>query len=450
MTPAARPLWQRFLIFLLPLMLANILQSMSGTINNIYVGQLLGVESLAAVSLFFPIMFFLIAFVIGISAGATVLIGQAWGAGEIDRVKEVIGTTLTTTFLAGIIVACLGTIFIDRIMLVLGAPLNILDDAARYARVMLVGMPVFFIFLIATSVLRGVGDTVTPLYALTLSIVVGLTVTPALIQGWMGLPQIGVSAAAVATILGSTASLTFLVLYLRLRGHPIAPDAVLLRHLRVRMPTLLTVLRIGIPTAIQTAAASVAAIVVVGLVNQFGSDATAAYGAVNQVLNYVQFPAISIGIAASIFAAQAIGAGQSGRLPGITRTALLTNLGLTGGLIALAYAFSRDLMALFIKNPDVVDVAQTLLHIVLGSVVLFGASSILAGVMRASGAVIMPMLFSLGAILLVQLPTAVLLSRTALGLHGIWWGYVASFSTMLALNAWYYLRVWKRQPIQKL
>src|SRR5690606_41963109 len=114
MTPAARPLWQRFLIFLLPLMLANILQSMSGTINNIYVGQLLGVESLAAVSLFFPIMFFLIAFVIGISAGATVLIGQAWGAGEIDRVKEVIGTTLTTTFLAGIIVACLGTIFIDR------------------------------------------------------------------------------------------------------------------------------------------------------------------------------------------------------------------------------------------------------------------------------------------------------------------------------------------------
>lgn len=450
MTPAASPLWQRFLIFLLPLMLSNILQSLSGTINNIFVGQLLGVESLAAVSLFFPIMFFLIAFVIGISAGATVLIGQAWGAGQIDRVKEVIGTTLTTTFLAGILVAILGTIFIDRIMLVLGAPVNILDDAARYARVMLLGMPVFFAFLIATSVLRGVGDTVTPLYALALSIVIGLTVTPALIQGWMGLPRIGVSAAALATILGSTASLAFLAVYLRARRHPVAPDAVLLHHLRIRLPTLLTVLRIGIPTAIQTAAASVAAIVVVGLVNRFGSDATAAYGAVNQVLNYVQFPAISIGIAASIFAAQAIGAGQAGRLPGITRTALMTNLCLTGGLIALAYAFSRDLMALFIRNPDVVDVAQTLLHIVLGSVVLFGASSILAGVMRASGTVIMPMLFSLGAILLVQLPAAVLLSRTALGLNGIWWGYVASFSTMLALNAWYYLRVWKRQPIQTL
>jgi len=450
MTPAARPLWQRFLIFLLPLMLANILQSLSGTINNIFVGQLLGVESLAAVSLFFPLMFFLIAFVIGISAGATVLIGQAWGAGQINRVKEVIGTTLTTTFIAGILVAVLGTIFVDRIMLVLGAPQNIMEDAARYARVMLVGMPVFFTFLIATSVLRGVGDTVTPLYALLLSIVIGLTVTPALIEGWMGLPQIGVSAAGVATILGSATSLAFLALYLRMRGHPIAPDAVLLHHLRIRLPTLLTVMRIGIPTAIQTAAASVAAIVVVGLVNQFGSDATAAYGAVNQVLNYVQFPAISIGIAASIFAAQAIGAGQTGRLPGITRTALVTNLGLTGSLIALAYAFSRDLMALFIKSPEVVDVAQTLLHIVVGSVVLFGASSILAGVMRASGTVIMPMLFSLGAILLVQLPTAVLLSRTALGLNGIWWGYVASFSTMLALNAWYYVRVWKRQPIQKL
>lgn len=450
MTPASRPLWQRFLIFLLPLMLANILQSLSGTINNIYVGQLLGVEALAAVSVFFPIMFLLIAFVIGVSAGATVLVGQAWGAGQVDRVKEVIGTTLTTSFLAGITVALLGTLFIDRIMLVLGAPVNILDDAGRYARVMLLGMPTFFIFLIATSVLRGVGDTVTPLFALALSIAVGLTVTPALIQGWIGLPRIGVSAAAVATILSSLASLAFLALYLRARRHPLAPDAVLLHHLRIRLPTLLTVLRLGIPTAIQTAAASVAAVVVVGLVNQFGSDATAAYGAVNQILNYVQFPAISIGIAASIFAAQAIGAGQTGRLPGITRTALLTNLGLTGGLIGLAYAFSRDLMGLFISDPDVVDVAQTLLHIVLGSVVLFGASSILAGVMRASGAVIMPMLFSLGAILLVQLPTAVLLSRTALGLHGIWWGYVASFSTMLVLNAWYYLRVWNKRPIRKL
>src|SRR5690606_5791001 len=166
MTPAVKPLWQRFLIFLLPLMLANILQSLSGTINNIYVGQLLGVEALAAVSLFFPIMFFLIAFVIGISAGATVLIGQAWGAGQLDRVKEVIGTTLTVTFLAGIVVAVLGVIFVENIMLVLGAPANILDEATRYARVMLIGMPGFFVFLIATSVLRGVGDTVTPLFAL--------------------------------------------------------------------------------------------------------------------------------------------------------------------------------------------------------------------------------------------------------------------------------------------
>src|SRR5690606_10484018 len=145
----------------------------------------------------------------------------------------------------------------------------------------------FFTFLIATSVLRGVGDTVTPLFALALSIAVGLTVTPALIQGWAGLPRIGVSAAAVATILSSLASLAFLTLYLRARHHPLAPDAVLLRHLRIRLTTLRTVLRLGIPTAIQTAAASVAAVVVVGLVNRFGSNATAAYGAVNQVLNYV-------------------------------------------------------------------------------------------------------------------------------------------------------------------
>ena len=111
MNNLSRPLWQRFLVFLLPLMLSNILQSLSGTINNIYIGQLIGVEALAAVSVFFPIMIFLISFVIGLASGATILIGQAWGAKNLLKIKQVTGTTLTIGFLMGLVVAVFGGLF---------------------------------------------------------------------------------------------------------------------------------------------------------------------------------------------------------------------------------------------------------------------------------------------------------------------------------------------------
>ena len=258
---------------------------------------------------FFPIMIFLISFIIGLSSGATVLIGQAWGARNVGRVKAVAGTTLTAAFLGGLIVALIGVLFTDDLMRLLGAPPNILANATAYGRVVLVGMPGFFVFLVATSVLRGVGDTITPLISLVLSIVVGLVVTPAFILGWLGLPRLGIMSAAAAFICGFSVVLVFQFFYMRARKHPIAPDRELLAHLRIEPALFLRILRLGLPAGVQMVVASISVIVVVGLVNRYGSDATAAYGAVNQVLSYVQFPAMSIAIASSIFGAQAIGGG---------------------------------------------------------------------------------------------------------------------------------------------
>ena len=333
MPPSTRPLWQRFLIFLLPLMLANILQSLSGTINNIFIGQLIGVEALAAASVFFPILFFLMSFVIGLSSGSTVLVGQAWGAHNVDKVKQVAGTTITAAFLFGVVVALFGGFFADALMHLLGAPPDILAAASGYARIFLIGMPAFFLFLIVTSILRGVGDTITPLVSLGISIATGLIVTPALILGWGGLPRLGVNAAAVGGIASFVDVLIFLFFYLRWRKHPMAPDRALLKHLRIDPQMLLLILKLGVPAGVQMVVISVSAIVVVGLVNGFGSDATAAYGATNQVLSYVQFPAMSIAIATSIFGAQAIGAGQASQLGAITRVGEVMNLILTGTLM---------------------------------------------------------------------------------------------------------------------
>lgn len=445
---STRPLWQRFAFFLVPLMASNILQALSGTINSIYVGQMIGVEALAATATFFPIMFFLMSFLIGLSAGSTILIGQAWGAKNLEKVKQVTGTSLAAATILGLVVATVGGIWTEQIMTVLGAPENILHIAVGYARIVLVGIPTFFLFLVVTSVLRGVGDTITPLVSLILSMVVSMVVTPALIQGWAGLPQLGVNAAAVAMIASFTTVLVFLFVYMRVRKMPLAPDGVLLgAMLRPDIKLLGLILKLGIPAGLQMVISSIAGIVVVGLVNRFGSDATAAYGALGQVMSYVQFPAMSIGIAASIFAAQAIGARQIDQIGDITRTAVVLNLIITGGLIILAYLFSQHLVALFITDPSVVELTETLLHVVLWSILCFGWSVVFSGVMRASGTVYVPMLLSLACILGIELPGAIWLSQTELGLKGIWVAYAASFSMMLVLQAGWYQFVWKRKEI---
>lgn len=449
MNNLSKPLWQRFLVFLLPLMLSNILQSLSGTINNIYIGQMIGVEALAAVSVFFPIMIFLISFVIGLASGATILIGQAWGAKNLLKIKQVTGTTLTVGFLMGLVVAVFGGLFTQNLMELLGAPADIVAQATAYGRIVLLGMPGFFVFLIITSTLRGVGDTITPLLTLIFSIGVGLFVTPALIQGWFGLPQIGVLAAAVAFIAGFVVVLIFLYFYLNAKKSPMAPDAELFRHLKVDFKLLGLILKLGIPAGVSMVVSSISAIVIIGIVNRYGSSATAAYGAVNQVMSYVQFPAMSIGIAASIFAAQAIGARRFDEVEHVTRTAILMNLIVTGALVTVAYLFSQHLVRLFINDEEVVQIAERLLHIVLWSCLMFGWGSVFSAVMRASGDVSIPMVLSLTAITIIEIPAALTLSHF-FGLDGVWWGYCLSFTALLVLQATYYFGWWRKKEITAL
>jgi putative MATE family efflux protein len=446
MTISTRPLWQRFVLFLLPLTLSNILQSLSGTINNIYIGQMIGVDALAAVSIFFPILMFLISFVIGIASGSTILIGQAWGARNIAMIKRICGTSYTAVLLLGLVVAVLGGLFTRELMSVLGAPEDVVELATGYGRIMLIGMPGFFIFLIITSTLRGVGDTITPLFTLVISIGVGLVVTPALIDGWWGLPQLGVNSAAVAFIAGFVLVLIFLFFYLRARNSPMAMDAELIRSLKIDVKLLGLVVKLGLPAGIAMVVSSLSGIVIIGIVNRYGSDATAAYGAVNQVMSYVQFPAMSIGIAAAIFAAQAIGARRFDEVEKVMRTAALANTLFTGLLVLVAYLFSQHLVALFIIDPEVIELTETLLHIVLWSCLLFGYGSILSAVMRASGDVWIPMALSLAAIVAVEVPAALLLSQW-LGLPGVWWGYCCSFLALLIFQAIYYFGFWRKKEI---
>ena len=444
-----RPLWQTYLAFLGPMVLSNILQSLSGSANAVYIGQMLGTPALAAVAGMFPVVFFFIALIIGVGAGASVLIGQAWGAREPHKVKAIAGTALTLGAGIGLAAAVLGEVFARPALTALGTAPELLPDAVAYARVMMLSMPLLLVFILATQLLRGVGDTVTPLLALCLSTTVGLLVTPALIRGWLGLPRLGVVSAAVAGWVSFALALAFLWVYLRRRRHPLAPDAELLRALRINGRLLRAVLRIGVPTGVQMVTIAMAELAILGLVNRYGADATAAYGAVNQIVNYVQFPALSIAITASILGAQAIGAGRVERLSAIVRTGLLLNGVLTGSLVLLGYGLSHWLLGFFLTAPPVLAMAQGLLYVMLWGSVIFGMQAVVAGVMRASGTVWVPTGISVASIALVQLPAAHALSAR-FGLPGVWMSYPVVFSVMLALQSAFYLLVWRYRRIERL
>jgi putative MATE family efflux protein len=445
----ATPVWRSMLTFLVPLMLSNILQAASGTFTAIYLGHMIGVGALAAASSIFPMVFFLVSFFIGIASASSVLIGQAYGARDPERVARVAGTTLTFAILVAALVGAAGIAFDRTVVGLIGTPPDIFEDTVTYARITFAGMPLFFIYIGYTTFLRGVGDSRTPFVALIATTIAGAAVTPALIAGILGLPKLGIAAAPVGNLFSMALGTFGLLVWLQLRDNPLKPSRVF-THMRIDRPILGALIRIGIPTGLQLVMVSLSEIAVLTFVNRFGSQATAAYGAVNQIVNYVQFPAISIGITASIFGAQSIGARRVDRLHKILRAGVILNYAIGGVLIVICYAFARQLLSMFVSHAETLDIAYGLLSITLWSYVIFGNTAVLSGLMRSSGTVLWPTAIGVVAIWAIEVPVAWTLSHGTLGLRGIWIAYPITYLCSLSAMTFYYYVFWKRRPISAL
>jgi putative MATE family efflux protein len=446
-SPSA-PLWKRFLVFLGPLVLTNVLQAFGGTVVTIYLGQLLGTRALAAAVGFFPLLMCCVAFVIGLGAGASVLVGQAWGARDEGKVRRIAGTVLAGTLVLACVVGGIGQVVIGPVLTALGTPADVLSDSVAYARILLLAMPFLFLQLVCAALLRGVGDTVTPLRALLVASGVWVLLTPALILGWLGLPRLGTVSAAWASMAGNAAAVGWYCWNLQRKRHLLAPGA-LRPFMRLDRPLLRTVVRLGVPTGLFFVTSSLADVMLLSLVNGYGSQATAAWGAVTQVMAYVQFPAMSIAIASSVFAAQAIGAGRLEEVDHVTRVGLWMNVLLTGGLALLVAVAAPQAVALFTRDEAVIQLAAGALRLAAWGSVAFGMASVFTGVMRASGTVKVPTLISLGCLGLVLYPLAWAFQH-ALGVKGVWASYPVTYICALTMQSLYFTRVWKRMPIRRL
>lgn len=446
-----KPIWRSMLIFLIPLLLSNVLQSIGQLVGSVVVGRWLGVSSLAAISAFFPLFFLLVSFAIGIGSGSSILIGQAYGARNEERLKAIVGTTLTFTFLVGLVLAVAGGIFTWDILRLMGTPENVIGVSVHYARILLISMPIMFLYFVYTTFIRGIGDSKTPFYFLIISTVLNLALLPVLIFGWLGVPKFGIYGAAYANVISMVITFIVMLIYLKKVKHPLRFDASVRRHLGMEGSLLKLLLRLSIPSSINMILVSLSEIAVITFVNSYGSEATAAYGVVNQVASYVQMPAVSLGIAVSIFAAQSIGANQFNRLKHVIQAGLALNYMIGGILIVLIYLFSNGILSWFLTDKSTLAIAHSLLMITLWSYLIFGHAQIITATMRASGTVLWPTVFSVISIWLVEVPVAFVLSHyTSLGIKGIWIGYPAAFIVSLILQYSYYQLAWKRKRIERL
>ncbi|MBN5152978.1 MATE family efflux transporter [Stenotrophomonas maltophilia] len=440
--PAAPPLWRTYLALLLPMLLTNALQLAAGTLDNIYLGHLLGTQAVAAAAAFFPVFFLLLALVMGLATGAMVLIGQAWGAHRPQQARAVAGSAVALILLLSVLVMAVGGGVAPHLLTALGTPAPILGESIVYARVLLLAAPAFFLLWLATAVSRAVGDAKTPLQALLLATLIGVLCTPLMILGWAGLPRQGAASAAVSAALASLLALGWLLWRWRRMGHPLAPGRELLRAIRFDGVLIRSMLRIGLPSSLQMLSLAIAEIVLLAWINRYGCTATAAYGAVNQLMSWVQLPAMSLGITATILAAHAVGAGRTARLPAIARTGVLLGLATLGMVVVLVVVLAPGLTGLILAATEVRELAASQLRTVVWGVLAMGVSAVLVGVMRGSGTVWRPALLGMTAVVLVELPLAMWLQARH-GLAGLWWAWPLGLAAMLVMQVMCFAR-WRR------
>ena len=432
------PIAKTLLFFSIPILLGNVLQTLNGSINAIWVGKLLGETALAATSNANLLMFFLISLIFGISMAAVILIGQNLGARRIAEAKEVVGTSASFFTILSIITGVLGILFSPVILDWLNTPPDAMAMADIYTRIMFAGVPFMFGFQLFMAVLRGAGDSRTPFYFLLLACVLDVGLNPLLILGIGPLPELGIAGSAMATLIAQAVSFALLIAYLYAKRYFLRLTRGELHLLRMKWEIVRMMVRKGLPMGLNMVIVSLSNLLLIYIVNAYGSEATAAFGVSSQIASYIQMPALAIGGAVTSMAAQNIGAGLWNRVSRITWTGVGFNVLLTGALVVILYFLNREAVSLFLpEEGNAIALGMHINNVTLWSFIIFGIFNVVAGVVRAAGAVMVPLLATFVALMIVRIPLAAILSDLY-GFDAMWWSFPISFAIAAVLNLLYY------------
>ncbi|MDY0101767.1 MAG: MATE family efflux transporter [Lentimicrobium sp.] len=426
--------------FATPMLLGNVFQQLYNVTDSIIVGRFLGKEALAAVGASFPLIFMLVSFIIGIASGATIIIAQYFGAKDNAKVKRAMDTMYIFLFFASIVIGILGIVFSASIFRLIRLPEEIVPHAALYMNVYLSGILFFFGFNGTSAVLRGLGDSKTPLYFLIISTVFNIFFDLLFIVVF----KWGIGGAAFATVIAQAGAFITLTFYLN-QKHPLINIS--WRKYTWDREMFRASIRIGLPTGFQQTFVSLGMLALLRIVNDYGTNTVAAYSVAVRIDGLASLPAMNFGQALSTYTGQNIGANRILRVKkGLIATFNMSSVVavITSVLIMV---FREPLMALFTSDADVIEIGTRYLLIVSGFYIFFSSMFVIGGVMRGAGDTLIPMFITLFSLWVIRIPIAALLSKS-IGVDGIWWAIPIAWFMGVTLSYFYYLSgKWKNKSV---
>ncbi len=439
---------RHLLSFSLPMLAGNLIQISQNIINTIWVGHLVGENAVGAVGVSFPVLFILVGFALGMSLATTILVSQYYGAKDLTAVNKVIQNSFSLSLILGAVLSLAAVLAADSLLRLMKTPAENFALASAYLKIILGGFVLFYAAFIVNSVLRGIGDTVTPLMFMAITIGLNALLDPFFIGGFGPFPHFGLTGAAWATVVSQAVGFSAGVVYLNRKKHLGAfnPKKLLLNRSMTGK-----LFRIGLPSIIQQLLISMGSLLITALVNTFGAAATNAFGAVTRMDMFAIMPAMSISMAVATLTGQNLGAGQPQRVKAVFRWGLLLISSITLVISLIAVFLSTLILTLFGLGNDarVMEIGISYLHIVGACYPIFTLGFISNGVINGAGRTFITMMFTLLSLWAFRIPLAASLSRTGLGITGIWVGIALSFFAFSSASlSYYFTGRWKKKGIQ--
>lgn len=385
--------------FSVPLLIGNLAQQLYNTVDSIVVGTYVGDTALAAVGASGPVVNLLLVLFMGISTGATIMVSQYFGAKEKDHLSHTVGTAITLSMLTSIFIMILGPLISRPMMSLLNTPADIFEQSCSYLNIIFFGIIGMAYYNILSGMLRGLGDSMTPL--LFLLIACGLNVV---LDVWFvaGLGW-GVAGVAIATAIAQLVSAVLCMVRLALMK-----DIVTLNFevLKLKKKYVVQLVKLGLPAGLTQAIFSMAQIVVQSLTNSFGTAVIAANTAVMRVDGFAMMPNFTFGNAMTTYTGQNIGANRLDRVEEGTKDGMKIGLIFIAALVVCILIFGKYLLRMFTSTPEVIDLGVRMLQVLALGYLAVAVTQILSGVMRGAGDTMTPMWISIITTVILRVPIA--------------------------------------------
>ena len=432
--------WKIIPAFVFPLLIGNLLQQMYHIVDSVIVGHFLGKEALAAVSASFFIYYFIISLVIGVGSGITVVISQYYGAKQYDKVQKAFSSILIFIVIVGLFLSVVGFVFAESFFRLTKTPEDVISGAVRYFRIYMGGAFVFVTLNSLLSVFRGMGDSRRPMYfiLLTAALNIILDILFIMVFKW------DIEGVAFATILAQASGVVVSLIYLNKRHKRLSIKR---KDLKFDVPLFLKGMKIGLPTSVQQCSLSIGLLMLLGIVNTFGTDTLTAYGAAGKVDALITQVILTLSSAISAFCGQNIGAGAVSRVQEGVRFAMLVNVLFALIVFSLICFFGHEIMMIFTPDDSVISIGNDYLLIVGAVFVLHGAMNVMNGAMRGAGDTLFAMVTGIVTFWLIRIPLAYFLSER-IGYNGIWWAISISIIIGFISTFIYYMSGrWKKKRL---